>query len=56
MRGAKTEKLRKIPAHARWNTAVCTRSLRSAGGDPKHPVWYSNVVANPQVELQDVAE
>ena len=27
--------------------------VASLGGSPTHPVWYSNVVANPHVELQD---
>ena len=27
--------------------------VASLGGSAKHPVWYYNVVANPNVELQD---
>ena len=27
--------------------------VASLGGAPKHPVWYYNLKANPQVELQD---
>ncbi|MCB7136881.1 nitroreductase family deazaflavin-dependent oxidoreductase [Cellulosimicrobium marinum] len=27
--------------------------VASLGGAPQHPVWYHNVVAHPQVELQD---
>ena len=27
--------------------------VASLGGAPKNPVWYYNVQANPQVELQD---
>ena len=27
--------------------------VASLGGAPKNPVWYYNVKANPQVELQD---
>lgn len=26
--------------------------VASAGGAPKHPLWYLNLVANPEVELQ----
>lgn len=26
--------------------------MASAGGDPKHPAWYFNLVANPAVELE----
>jgi F420H(2)-dependent quinone reductase len=29
--------------------------VASLGGAPKHPVWYYNIVANPEVELQDGA-
>jgi deazaflavin-dependent oxidoreductase (nitroreductase family) len=52
MRGAKTDKLRKIPL-MRVEHGGMYAIVASAGGDPKHPVWYNNVVANPQVELQD---
>lgn len=27
--------------------------VASLGGAPKNPVWYYNIVANPEVELQD---
>ncbi|MBS1690964.1 MAG: nitroreductase family deazaflavin-dependent oxidoreductase [Actinobacteria bacterium] len=27
--------------------------VASKGGDPKHPTWYFNVKANPEVTLQD---
>jgi deazaflavin-dependent oxidoreductase (nitroreductase family) len=30
--------------------------VASMGGAPKHPVWYLNVVADPDVSLQDGAE
>ncbi|MEO7126267.1 MAG: nitroreductase/quinone reductase family protein, partial [Nakamurella sp.] len=26
--------------------------MASKGGAPKHPLWYLNLVANPEVELQ----
>ena len=26
--------------------------IASKGGDPKHPGWYHNLVANPDVEVQ----
>jgi deazaflavin-dependent oxidoreductase (nitroreductase family) len=29
--------------------------VASLGGAPKHPVWYFNLVKNPNVELQDGA-
>ena len=50
--GAKSGKIRKTPlmrVENGGNYAV----VASLGGAPKHPVWYHNVVANPQVELQD---
>ena len=50
--GAKSGKLRKIPlmrvAHDGEYAVVA-----SLGGAPQHPVWYYNLTANPQVELQD---
>jgi deazaflavin-dependent oxidoreductase (nitroreductase family) len=30
--------------------------VASMGGAPKHPVWYLNLVADPEVTLQDGAE
>ena len=27
--------------------------VASLGGAPKHPVWYHNLVAHPEVTLQD---
>ena len=30
--------------------------VASLGGAPKHPVWYLNIVAAPDVSLQDGAE
>ncbi|MGL4305657.1 MAG: nitroreductase family deazaflavin-dependent oxidoreductase [Mycobacteriaceae bacterium] len=50
--GAKTGKLRKTPlmrVEHEGEYAV----VASLGGAPKHPVWYYNVKAHPQVELQD---
>lgn len=28
-------------------------AVASKGGAPEHPVWYHNLVANPQVEVHD---
>lgn len=51
-RGAKSGKLRKTPLmkveHEGRYAAVA-----SQGGAPEHPSWYHNLVADPQVELQD---
>ncbi|MEH3155668.1 MAG: nitroreductase family deazaflavin-dependent oxidoreductase [Gordonia paraffinivorans] len=30
--------------------------VASKGGDPRHPAWYHNVVANPAVTVQDGTE
>jgi deazaflavin-dependent oxidoreductase (nitroreductase family) len=51
--GAKSGKLRKtalMRVEHDGNYAV----VASLGGAPKHPVWYFNIVAHPQVELHDV--
>lgn len=50
--GNKSGKLRKSPlmrVEHEGNYAV----VASLGGAPKNPVWYYNVAAHPQVELQD---
>ncbi|CAJ1504269.1 nitroreductase family deazaflavin-dependent oxidoreductase [[Mycobacterium] burgundiense] len=50
--GAKTGKLRKTPLmRVEHNGEYAI--VASLGGAPKNPVWYYNVKANPQVELQD---
>lgn len=54
-RGAKTGKLRKIPL-MRVEHDGAYAAVASLGGAPKNPVWYHNVVANPQVELRDRTE
>src|SRR5829696_4746720 len=51
-RGNKTGKLRKTPL-MRVEHDGRYAVVASLGGAPKHPVWYHNVVADPQVELQD---
>lgn len=30
--------------------------VASSGGDPKHPTWYFNLVADPRITLQDGPE
>ena len=50
--GAKTGKLRKT-ALMRVEHEGIYSVVGSKGGAPKHPVWYHNLKANPQVELQD---
>ena len=50
--GAKTGKIRKTPL-MRIEHEGSYAVVASMGGAPQHPVWYHNVVANPEVELQD---
>jgi deazaflavin-dependent oxidoreductase (nitroreductase family) len=51
-RGAKSGKLRKVPLmRVEHNGEYAV--VASMGGAPKNPVWYYNVVADPQVELRD---
>ncbi|MDH6622321.1 deazaflavin-dependent oxidoreductase (nitroreductase family) [Streptomyces sp. LBL] len=51
-RGAKSGKLRKTPL-MRVEHEGRYAVVASKGGAPEHPVWYYNVNADPQVELQD---
>ncbi|HEY2764509.1 MAG TPA: nitroreductase family deazaflavin-dependent oxidoreductase [Pseudonocardiaceae bacterium] len=53
--GARSGKLRKSPL-MRVEHDGDYAVVASLGGAPQHPVWYHNVVANPDVELQDGAE
>ena len=55
MRGAKSGKLRKVPLMRVEHDGVYA-IVASLGGAPQNPVWYNNVVAHPDVELQDGAE
>jgi F420H(2)-dependent quinone reductase len=50
--GARTGKLRKNALMRVEHDGVYA-VVASEGGAPTHPVWYHNLVANPQVELQD---
>ena len=52
--GAKSGKLRKIALMRVEHDGVYA-VVASKGGDPKPPVWYYNLKANPHVELQDAA-
>jgi deazaflavin-dependent oxidoreductase (nitroreductase family) len=53
--GAKSGKLRKAPL-MRVEHDGRYAAVASLGGSPKNPVWYANVVAHPEVELQDGAQ
>ncbi|MEY9926265.1 deazaflavin-dependent oxidoreductase (nitroreductase family) [Catenulispora sp. GP43] len=52
--GAKTGKTRKTPL-MRIEHDGSYAVVASMGGAPQHPVWYHNIVAHPEVELQDGA-
>ena len=53
--GNKSGKVRKTPL-MRVEHDGSYAVVASLGGAPKNPVWYYNIVANPEVELQDGAE
>ena len=50
--GRRTGKLRKTPL-LRVEHDGTYAVVASLGGAPKHPVWYYNLRANPEVMLQD---
>jgi F420H(2)-dependent quinone reductase len=50
--GARSGKVRKTPL-MRVEHDGKYAVVASLGGNPKHPVWYHNLVANPDVTLQD---
>jgi deazaflavin-dependent oxidoreductase (nitroreductase family) len=50
--GAKSGKLRKTPLMRVEHDGEYA-VVASLGGAPQHPVWYYNLTANPDVELQD---
>lgn len=51
-RGRKSGKLRKTPL-MRVEHDGTYAVVASLGGSPKHPVWYFNLLDDPQVTLQD---
>jgi deazaflavin-dependent oxidoreductase (nitroreductase family) len=51
-RGVKSGKIRKSPL-MRVEHGGSYAIVASKGGAPENPVWYYNVVADPNVELQD---
>ncbi len=50
--GARTAKLRKTPL-MRVEHAGTYAVVASMAGADRHPQWYANVLAHPQVELRD---
>jgi deazaflavin-dependent oxidoreductase (nitroreductase family) len=54
-RGAKSGKVRKTPL-MRVEHDGTYLAVASKGGAPEHPLWYYNLIADPNVEVQDGAE
>jgi deazaflavin-dependent oxidoreductase (nitroreductase family) len=52
MRGAKSGKVRKVPVMRVEHDGVYA-AVASKGGAADNPLWYENLVANPQIEVQD---
>jgi len=52
MRGAKSGKVRKVPL-MRVEHDGSYLAVASQGGAPTHPQWFHNIVADPQVRVQD---
>ena len=52
MRGAKSGKIRKVPLMRVEHDGEYA-VVASLGGAPQHPVWYYNLKANPEIQLQD---
>lgn len=51
-RGARSGKLRKTPL-MRVEHDGSYAAVASRGGAPTHPLWYRNLLAHPEVEVQD---
>ncbi|MEO7062133.1 MAG: nitroreductase family deazaflavin-dependent oxidoreductase [Lapillicoccus sp.] len=52
MRGAKSGKVRKVPL-MRVEHEGRYAAIASQGGAPQNPLWYANLVADPDIEIQD---
>jgi len=52
MRGVKSGKTRKVPL-MRVEHEGRYLAVASKGGAPEHPSWYSNLLADPDIQLQD---
>ncbi len=55
MIGNKSGKVRKVPVMRVEHNGVYV-AVASLGGAPKHPVWYYNLKADPNVKVQDGTE
>lgn len=52
MRGARSGRLRKVPLMRVERDGVYC-AVASEGGAPRHPHWYHNLLAHPDVRVQD---
>lgn len=52
MTGAKTGKIRKVPL-MRVEHHGSYAAVASKGGAPANPTWYRNLIAHPELDLQD---
>ena len=52
MRGARSGKLRKVPL-MRVEHEGAYAAVASQGGAPEHPVWYVNLLNDPECTLRD---
>lgn len=52
LRGARSGKVRKVPL-MRIEHGGSYVMIGSQGGAPQHPQWYRNVLAHPEVTVQD---
>jgi deazaflavin-dependent oxidoreductase (nitroreductase family) len=55
MRGRKSGNIRKAPVMRVEHDGEYAL-VASVGGAPKNPSWYDNLVANPEMEIQDGSE
>lgn len=55
IKGAKSGKWRRVPV-MRVEHDGRYAIVASSGGAPEHPAWYHNLVANPDIDLQDGSE
>jgi deazaflavin-dependent oxidoreductase (nitroreductase family) len=54
MKGVRSGKIRKVPVMRVEHDGVYA-AVASKGGAPDNPLWYANLLANPEIELQDGA-
>lgn len=50
--GARSGEIRPAPALGRRDGAGGWFVVASAGGSPRHPAWYHNLVAHPEIDVE----